>query len=107
MTKPNLLRAGWTQVKEYAPAVMAAALMYGGIREIFEGILYVIANLTMKGLNAVFLRAFRDVLPLPNQFAGVPWQFHAKLAAEGVIVAVLGMFLGLWVNARAQRHPVP
>jgi hypothetical protein len=104
MTTPSLLRAGWTHLKEYAPPVMAAALMYGGIHQILSAFQYPLSNYAVKLINLILRQAFRDVMPLAG-FGAIPWLFYAKVVAEGVIIAVVGMFIGLWVQARSQHRP--
>lgn len=107
MTKPNLLRAGWVHVKPYLPAVLATALMYGGINQVISVLKYPLTDLTLKVVNALRMKALRDIMPLPNYYGGFPWQYHAKLIATGVIVLIVGMFIGLWAHARYQRQLVP
>ena len=107
MTRPSLLRAGWIHVKQNVLAVMAAAVMYVGLHQVFGGLRYPLADLTMQLVNVIFMKAVRDHLPLPNGYRGIPWQYHAKIVAEGVILAVVGMFIGLWANARNQRRSSP
>ena len=105
MTKPNLLRAGWMLGKEHALAVMAAALMYGGIHQIISALKYPLTDLMLKVVNAILRRGLRDVLP--NYYGGIPWQYHAKVVAVGVIVLIVGIFIGLWVHAKNHRQPTP
>jgi hypothetical protein len=104
MTNTSLLRNGWIQMKEYAPAVMAAALMYGGIHQILSAFQYPLSNYAVKLINLILRQTFREPMPLA-EFGAIPWLFHAKIIAEGVIIAVVGMFIGLWVNARSQHQP--
>ncbi len=104
MTNAILLRTGWTRAKEYVPAVLAAALMYAGIYQILEALQYPLSNYIVKLVNLLLRQAFRDVMPLPERGA-IPWIFHAKMVATGVIVTVVGMFIGLWVHARSRRQP--
>jgi len=35
------------------------------------------------------------------------WVSLAKIVAVGVIAIVVGILVGLWVNSRSQRAPVP
>jgi hypothetical protein len=100
MTNPSLLHVGWTRTKKYLPAVITASVMYGGIDQILGVLKYLIAGVVLEGINAVIRQGFRDRIPLPDYFIEVPWQYHTKVAAEGVIVLVIGMFVGLWANAR-------
>jgi len=95
------LREGWNKVREYLPAVMAAALMYGGIYQIIAALRYPLTGVVVIAIKAIVKRAFRDRVPLPNYFL-FPWQLTATSIATGVIVLVVGMFIGLWVNARSQ-----
>jgi hypothetical protein len=104
MTNANLLRNGWIQVKDYAPPVMAAAMMYGGIHQILSALQYPLSNYAVKLINLILRHTFRGPMPLA-EFGAIPWLFHAKIVAEGVIIAVVGMFIGLWVQARSERQP--
>lgn len=104
MTNASLLRHGWIHVKDYAPAVVAAALMYGGIHQILSALRYPLTNYVVKLVNLILRQTFRDVMPI-EEFGDIPWNYPGKTAAVGVILAVLGMFIGLWVQARSQRRP--
>jgi len=103
MTQRNLIRKGWTRVKQFAPAVTAAALMYGGIHQIFS----VLKEALGIGIMRLINTAIEKVSPgyyLPR-YGALPWPFYARVAAIGVIIAVVGMFIGLWVQARNRRQP--
>ncbi len=104
MTNASLLRNGWIRVKEYAPPVVAAALMYGGIHQILSALQYPLSNYAVKLINLILRQAFRDVMPLAA-FGDIPWLYLAKTVAVGVIIAVVGMLIGLWVQSRSQRQP--
>jgi hypothetical protein len=98
MTRASRLRAGWIYVKQYGTAVVAAGLMYAGIYQIISALKYPIANGILKILNAILVRGFRDRMPLP-EYGWIPWAFHARVVAMGVIVIVVGLFVGLWTNS--------
>lgn len=104
MNQPSLFSAGWVRVKQYTLPVMAAGLMYEGLLQIIGELKYPITRLIMQFANAIFLRAVRDRMPLPSEYGGAPWHYYARIIAEAVIVTVVGMFLGLWANARQQRR---
>ena len=105
MTETGLVRAGWVRVKEYLPAVMAAGLMYGGINQILSVLKYLLSGVALTGINEVIRLGFRDRVPLENDYWAVPWTYHVRPIAGAIIVLVVGMFLGLWANARNQQHP--
>ena len=107
MMRQNLLRIGWNEFERHWCPVLAAVVMYTGIQQILSEIRYPITGLILSGLNAVIRQGFRDSLPLTNYYAGVPWQYRAKIVAGDVIGLVLGMFIGLWANARNQRRTTP
>ena len=105
MTKPSLIRAGWVRAKEYGLAVVAAALMYGGVHQFISALSYPLSGLTLQLVNTLLMRAFRDRVPLPNYYPGVPWLFHLRVAAGGMFVLIVGSMVGLWINAKGQRQP--
>jgi len=67
---------------------------------------YPLADSIVKLINAIIRRAFRERLLL-GDFGPLPWAFHAKVVAEGVMVALVGMLIGLWALARSQHRPAP
>ena len=111
MTNPSLVRIGCFRAKEYFLAVIAAWLMYGGVRQILGVLRFFITGLILNSINGVrlqarTLQAFRGRLPLANPYSpGPPWQYQAKAIAIGVVVIALGMFVGLWAHIRTQRKP--
>ena len=107
MTRSSYLRTGWIHVKTYTPAVIAAALMYGGLHQIISVLKYLLTRVILQGINALIRQSFRDIMPLPNNYHGAPWQFDAKVAGIGIIVAGLGMFIGFWAQARSRARPAP
>jgi hypothetical protein len=104
MTNASLFRRGWIHAKDYGPGVLAAALIFAGISQILGALQYPLNNYAVQFVNLMLRQAFRDVMPLAERGA-IPWIFHAKIVAEGVIIAVVGMFIGLWVHARSRRQP--
>lgn len=101
MSAPDLLRSAWHHVKVHVLSLMAAVFMFAGIYQIIDTLQYPLTNLVTVVVNFVILRAFRDIIPL-NEYSDGPWTFHTKQISEGVIVAVVGMFLGLWAQLRFQ-----
>lgn len=104
MTRSPLLNGAWTYVKEYAAAVIAAALMYAGIRQIISAVSFPVTDGVLQLVNAIIQRGFRDRMPLPDYYGEIPWLFPVRVAAVGVIAVVVGSFVGLWVNLRKQRR---
>ena len=104
MTMASLLRVAWTKGWEHALAVAAALVLYSGIDQILSAIGRPVAGLAISGINAIIRQGFRDAVPLPNYYTGVPWQYHARLAGVGVTVLIAGLLLGLWANARGKRR---
>lgn len=105
MTASSHSRISWIQVKEYAPAIVAAALMFGGLQRILHVLGYPLTNAVMEGINGIIRRGLRDTLPLANSEAGFPWQFYAHTLGEGVIVTVTGLLIGVWAHVRNQHPP--
>ncbi|MGP0019674.1 MAG: hypothetical protein ACLPHP_13965 [Candidatus Sulfotelmatobacter sp.] len=103
MTGRHLIRNGWTRVKEFAPAAMAAALMYGGIHQIFSVLKQVLGIGIMRLINTATEMIFPGYY-LPR-YGAIPWPMFARVAAVGVIIAAVGMFIGLWVQARSGTNP--
>jgi hypothetical protein len=99
----NLLRAGWVQVKKQAPPAVAAGLMYGGIHQILSVLNFLLTDYVTQFINLIIEQGFRDRTPLAR-YGGIPWLFNVKIVAIGVIVTVVGTFVGLWVHARTQRQ---
>jgi hypothetical protein len=99
MIEPSLLRSGWIHVKEYALAVMAAGLMYAGTGQILSVLKSVLGNYIVRFINLLIKQEFPDHMLL-GEFGTIPWPFQAKMAAVGVIVIILGIFVGLWAHTR-------
>ncbi len=104
MTRTSPSRVAMTYIKEYGPAIIAAALLYGGIHQVISVLTQPIAIGIMHLINAVSRRTFRDITLLP-EYGGIPWLFFTRVVASGVIVIVVGILVGLWANARSQRQP--
>ncbi len=94
------------RTKQYALPVIAAGLIYGGTDQILEQLQYPLSNCVLIPVNFVLRHSFPEQPPLA-EFGAMPWTFRARLAAIGVIVTVVGTFVGLWAQARSQRHPSP
>ena len=104
--KASRMNAAVRYLKEYGGAAVAAALMYGGTYQIFSNLKDPIAIGIIRLINAIIRKAFRGVMPLPD-YSGMPWLTFTGFAAVGVIVAVVGLLVGVWVNAKSQsrQHP--
>jgi hypothetical protein len=79
--------------------------MYGGIYQIFEELRYPLGNCIVKLVNMVIRQSFPDRMLLPE--FSLPWPYEVKVAGVGVIVVVLGIFIGLWAQARSPRQTAP
>jgi len=101
MTKANLVRVGWARIKHQIPAVIAAALVYGGLHQTISTLRWTLAGAVLGLINFIIRTGFRDVFPLENPYSGVPWTFHVRVAAVGVMVMTVGLLVGVWVNAKA------
>jgi hypothetical protein len=102
------LRVAMIRARQHAAAVTAATLIYAGIYQIISTLKYPIGRVILRLVNAVIVTGFRDRLLL-QQYDSIPWQFRARTVAAAVIVIVLGVFLGLWVNVMAgtKANPEP
>jgi len=106
-----MLRVVRIYVKEYAVAVIAAGLIYGGIHEIVSAILipiYPITEAFPRFVDAILKSEFRDLPPLSSNFYE-PWMWTvvSKMLAVGVIAIVVGILVGLWAHSREQGVTVP
>jgi hypothetical protein len=100
------LRAGWAHVKRYAAAVTAAALMFGGATQLLSALNYTISSGVLRLTNAVIRRGFPDHFPLTD-YGPIPWLFHLRGAAIGVMLITVGVLVGVLVNIRNGRLPAP
>jgi hypothetical protein len=105
----------WSRFKRSLPAIISAWLLYEGVSFILSTFSYPVTGLAIGLVNALLKRALRDNIPIANYYAmptdnyygGYNWQYRAKDIAMGVIVSVIGIFVGLWANRRNQRQPAP
>jgi len=104
MTSTNLPLA---HVRRYGPAVIAAGLMSAGIRQLVSAFTYLVTGWILELINAIIRRGFRDQLPLAETYGRYPAQFYVELVGMAVIALVLGLFVGKWAHARAQRWSGP
>jgi hypothetical protein len=105
MTQPTSLRAAREYFKQYAAAVIAADLMFVGVKWIISALNNPLADGLLRLINATIQKGFRDRMPLRDVYGGIPWGYHAGIAAEGTIAIVLGVLLSLWVNSKEQSLP--
>lgn len=111
MTEPSLLRVVRIYVREYALAVIAVGLIYGGIHEIVSAILipiYPITEVFPRFVDAILKSEFRYLPSLSSNFYE-PWMWTvvSKMVVVGVIAIVVGILVGLWAHYREQRVTVP
>jgi len=104
MRQPSLLRTGWITAKRYALAAITAVVFYEGLSKILDAINYPLAGVAVWAVNTVLSRNVRDYMPRANDYIDIPWQYHLKIAVGGIVLLVIGMFLGLWANLRAERQ---
>jgi hypothetical protein len=105
MTRPTLLRAAGQYFKQYAAAVIAADVMFVGVKSFISALNNPLADGLLRLINATILTGFRGRMPLRDVYGGIPWGYHAGIAAEGTIAIVFGILLGLWVNSKDQSQP--
>jgi len=106
MNDESLLLSGWIQVKRYGPSALAALVMYVGIDQVLDVLQSALRSWIVVLVNLVIRQGFPARMPLVER-GTMPWTFSAKTVAAGVIVVVVGMFIGLWVQARSQRQSAP
>jgi hypothetical protein len=101
------LGAAWGYVKEYAAAVMAAALMFGGIHQLLSAVKYPISFGVLRFLNAIIRRGFPGHFPLPDYGGAstIPWLFHVRNAAVGIMLIIVGILIAVLANVRNQGQP--
>ena len=99
----SFLQAGWRRAKQFLPSVIAAGLMFGGMHQIISTFKYPLTSVVVSIINALTRKAFRDVMPLNGEYALAPWWFELRQVAIAVIVFVVGSFVGLWINMRAEH----
>lgn len=99
-----MFRPGWKPAKTYFLAICTAGLLRFGIGEISSAVAYPVAGVTVRFVNWLLRRSLPDHLLLNDSFLTIPWTYHLKTVAGGVIVVVLAMFLGLLANVRLERR---
>jgi hypothetical protein len=97
------LRAGWGHVKRYAAAVTAAALMFGGATQLLSALKYTISIGVLRLINAVIRQGFPDHFPITD-YGSIPWLFHLRAAAIGVMLIIGGILVGVLANIRSERQ---
>ena len=106
MNQLTMMESVKKYVKEYAGAVVAAGLIYGGILQFVSVLSRRLADVLVRLVNAIIQTGFRDRMPLRDVYSGgPPWWVQAPFIAEGIIAITLGILVGLWVNSKSQREP--
>jgi hypothetical protein len=105
MTRTTLWRAAREYCKHYAAAFIAADLMFVGVKWFISALNNPLADGLLRLINATIQEGFRGRMPLRDIYGGIPWGYHAGIAAEGTIAMVLGVLVGLWVNSKEQSRP--
>ena len=100
MIRPNLLSAARSHLKEYAAAVIAANLIFGGLKGLISVLKYPLTDWLLRAINAIIRQGFRNRMSLPDPYGSFPWWFYVGYAAGGAIVMMLGILVGLWVNSK-------
>ncbi len=109
MNNPGLLRIGWARVREYLPAVMAAALMFGGIKYSISVLSYLLSGGVIGLINFTIRHGFRDAMVMGNPYgdaASKLWMSSLRDALEGVFVWAMGALLAVWAHARRQSKTI-
>jgi hypothetical protein len=96
----------WSSAKKYLLAALTVAAMGAGLRQLISELAYPLTGLVTKAINFIIRTGFRDHLLLRETY-GPRWSYLITEIAEGLIILVTGMFLGLWANLRAQRQESP
>lgn len=107
MTSLHQMRTARKYLKKYAPAVIAAELMFGGVRTFISTLKYPIADGLLRIINTIIRNGFRGQMLLQEYYGTPPWWYHVGIAAEGAIMMTLGILVGLWASFREQRPAVP
>lgn len=97
----TLAGLGWNKAKKYIPAALTVLAFLSGLMRVLSVVAFPLARLVTECINFVIRRAFPDHLLLNYQGPGAPWQDDVRNAAQGLLVLVIGMFLGLWANLTA------
>jgi hypothetical protein len=102
MGKPVGQLAG-SSAKKYLLAALTVTAMGAGLKQLISELAYPLTGLVIKAINFIIRTGFRDHLLLRETYGG-RWSYQISAIAEGLIILVIGMFLGLWANLRAQRQ---
>jgi hypothetical protein len=105
MTQLTMMASVKKYVKEYAGAVVAVGLIYGGILRFVAFLSRRLADGFVRLINAIIQTGFRDRMPLRDVYSGGPRWVEAPFVASGIIAITLGILVGLWVNSKSQREP--
>ena len=92
-----------SNAKKYLLAVLTVAAMGAGLQQLISELAYPLTGLVVKAINFIIRTGFRDHLLLRETY-GPRWSYLIIEIAEGLIILVIGMFLGLCANLRAQRQ---
>jgi len=94
--------AAWSYTKEYRATIISTGLIYWGLALILSQLNYPVTNNILRFINWIIRTGFRDQVLL-REIGRIPWQFRAIPMAAGLILVVLGIFVGLWVNTKRQK----
>ena len=89
--------------KKYLLAALTVAAMGAGLKQLVSELAYPLSGLVIQAINFIIRTGFRDHLLLRETY-GPRWRYLVVELAEGLIILVIGMFLGLWANLRAQSQ---
>lgn len=95
-------KLAWLNAKKYLLAVLTAAAMAAGLQRLISELAFPLTGLVIRAINFVIRTGFRDHLLLRETYPR--WRYLTTEIAEDLIILVIGMFLGLWANLRAQRQ---
>lgn len=92
-----------SNAKKYLLAILTVAAMSAGLKHLISELAFPLTGLVIRAINFVIRTGFRDHLLLRETY-GPRWRYLITEIAEGLIILVIGMFLGLWANLRAHRQ---
>ena len=107
MMTPISPERAWAWVKKRALATISAVLIYVGTVQIVSVIKFPIGHATLRVINLVLEKAFRDRMLLAAPVYSI-FELHLSMArtiAIGVMVVVIGTFVSLLAD-RKGRHNV-
>jgi hypothetical protein len=94
----------WIYVKKYVVAVIAAYLLFRGIQLILAPFQYLCASIVARFVNVLIREEFPGHFLLPEH-RPIPWVLQESFLAIGIILIVMGIFVGLWANTKNQNQP--